>query len=493
MKLNGVITNTVTVYAPYTVTLDRQSGTGGSASVSDVCTGFDMPSITVPTREGYTFGGYYSETSGNGTKYYNADGTSARYWNQKSESATATLYAKWTLVNYTISYDLGGGSVALENPTNYTIESAAITLNNPTKDGYTFAGWTGTDLGSASTSVTIASGSTGNRSYTATWTANQYTITFDTDGGSAIAAITQDYGTAVTAPANPTKPGYIFGGWDTEIPTTMPAENMTITATWTADPAYLTPNGDKTAWTLAAAPAFDFELQAEYYTDLLEDDVNDYSSISGPADVWVCRTLKAGSYNTFASPVSIDAAGITALGITAVKQLDSSDLTTDGILTLNFTPAETIEAGKPYLVKVSADKEVGAFDLATVSGTTTPTETDAVTFIPTLGATTLVGEAKSILFLGAGNKLYNPEENEGEKMKGFRAYFQLKAAVLGAKVRSFVLDFGEGDLATGIISVAADPSAAVREGIYDLQGRKIVGQPTQKGIYIVNGKKTVIK
>ena len=70
---------------------------------------------------------------------------------------------------YTITYDLAGGSVATENPTTYTIESAAITLNNPSKDGYTFAGWTGTDLGAATTSVTIAHGSSGDRSYTATW------------------------------------------------------------------------------------------------------------------------------------------------------------------------------------------------------------------------------------------------------------------------------------------------------------------------------------
>lgn len=70
---------------------------------------------------------------------------------------------------YTITYDLAGGSVATENPTTYTIESAAITLNNPTREGYTFAGWTGTDLDAATTTVTIAHGSSGDRSYTATW------------------------------------------------------------------------------------------------------------------------------------------------------------------------------------------------------------------------------------------------------------------------------------------------------------------------------------
>ena len=64
------------------------------------------------------------------------------------------------------------------------------------------------------------------------WNTNKYTITFDTAGGSEIAPITQDYGTAITAPANPTREGYTFIGWDTEIPTTMPAENITLKARW---------------------------------------------------------------------------------------------------------------------------------------------------------------------------------------------------------------------------------------------------------------------
>lgn len=95
--------------------------------------------------------------------------------------------------------------------------------------GYTFGGWNkadGTAWDYASDKVTD------NIILYAKWTANTYTITFDTVGGSEIAPITQDYGTAITVPADPTREGYTFMGWDREIPTTMPAENITLKAKW---------------------------------------------------------------------------------------------------------------------------------------------------------------------------------------------------------------------------------------------------------------------
>ena len=95
--------------------------------------------------------------------------------------------------------------------------------------GYTFGGWNkadGTAWDYASDKVTD------NITLYAKWIANTYTVTFDTAGGTEIAPITQGYGTAITAPAAPTRERYTFIGWDTEIPTTMPAENMTVTAQW---------------------------------------------------------------------------------------------------------------------------------------------------------------------------------------------------------------------------------------------------------------------
>ena len=127
--------------------------------------------------------------------------------------------------NYAVTFDTNGGSKVNSQTVPYgeTAKTPAI----PAKTGYTFAGWyLEGEKFNFNTPVTK------DMTLTARWTANQYTITFDTDGGSAVAPITQDYGTAVTAPADPTKNGYTFAGWIPAIPATMPAENLTVTAQW---------------------------------------------------------------------------------------------------------------------------------------------------------------------------------------------------------------------------------------------------------------------
>ena len=90
-----------------------------------------------------------------------------------------TITAQWTPVTYTISYDLAGGSVSTANPTSYNIETNTFTLNNPTREGYTFTGWTGSNGNTPQTSVTIAKGTIGNKTYTANWQINQYTVTYE--------------------------------------------------------------------------------------------------------------------------------------------------------------------------------------------------------------------------------------------------------------------------------------------------------------------------
>ena len=131
------------------------------------------------------------------------------------------MYAKWAANTYTITFDTAGGSEIAPITQDY---GTVITAPEaPTREGYTFIGW---DKGIPTTMPAE------NMTVTAQWEINRYTITFDTAGGSEIAPITQDYGTAITAPADPTREGYTFIGWDKAIPEAMPAENITLKARW---------------------------------------------------------------------------------------------------------------------------------------------------------------------------------------------------------------------------------------------------------------------
>ena len=210
-------------FTPITYTLTYDLAKGSVATANPATYTIETATFTLnnPTREGYNFAGW----TGTGLTEATTTVTIA-----KGSIGERSYTATWTPVEYAITYNLDGGSA--ENPAKYTIESADITLNNPTKTGYTFLGWTGTDLTEATKKVTIANGSTGEKSFTATWQINQYTITFDSNGGSDVDPIKQDYNTAVTAPAAPTKTGYTFTGWTPELPATIPAEDMTVTAQW---------------------------------------------------------------------------------------------------------------------------------------------------------------------------------------------------------------------------------------------------------------------
>lgn len=210
------------------------------------------------------------------------------------------------------------------------------------------------------------------------------------------------------------------------------------------------------------------------------------------ADVTLTRTLQTSSYNTFSVPFEIPAGKYADYKLSGVKKLTDSEFdSSTGVLSLTFDDAMAIEPGKPYLVKVSENVVNPIFNGVTVSSAATTTETTAVDFIPTLGATTIAGDVKSILFLGASNKLYHPSA-ENQQMKGFRAYFLLKGDA--AEARAFRLDFGDGET-TGIKAID-NFTISQSDNCYDLSGRKIVKSSNgkmAKGVYIERGKKFVIK
>ena len=177
-----------------------------------------------PTRDYYNFAGW------TGTGLPSSPQTSVTI--AKGSTGNRTYTAHWTPVTYNISYNLAGGTLPSSHPTTYNIESANFTLVNPTRTGYTFAGWTGSNGSTPQISVSIARGSTGDRTYTANWSVNQYTATFNANGGTGGTSKKQNYGTALTAPTV-TRTGYTFTGWSPAVPSTMPAANTTYTAQWT--------------------------------------------------------------------------------------------------------------------------------------------------------------------------------------------------------------------------------------------------------------------
>jgi uncharacterized repeat protein (TIGR02543 family) len=190
----------------YTITYDLAGGNLGEQTNPETYT-IESEDITLnnPTREGYTFAGWTGTDLTEATK----DVTIT-----KGTTKNKTYTANWTANEYTITYDLAGGNLGEQtNPGTYTIESEDITLNNPTREGYTFAGWTGTDLTEATQDVTIAKGSKENRIYTATWTADEYTITYNLNGGTAENTTTYTIESENITLNKPTRDGYTFTGW----------------------------------------------------------------------------------------------------------------------------------------------------------------------------------------------------------------------------------------------------------------------------------------
>ena len=194
----------------YGITYNLGGGTNASGNPATYTVESAAITLVNPTRTGYNFAGW---TGSNG----NTPQTSVTIAHGSTGNKSYT--ANWTPVTYNISYNLNSGSLPsnTSNPTTYNIESAAITLNNPTRTGYTFAGWTGSNGNTAQTTVTIPRGSTGNKSYTATWTPVTYYVYFNSNGGSgSMSSQSFTYTVAQNLSANAfTRTGYNFAGWST--------------------------------------------------------------------------------------------------------------------------------------------------------------------------------------------------------------------------------------------------------------------------------------
>ena len=208
----------------YTVTLNTNGGTINSGNVTGYTygVGATLPTADDMTYTGYTFKGWYDNEGLTGSPVTAIGDT---------ETGNKEYWAKWEANAYTVTLNTNGGTINNGNVTEYTYGVGATLPTDVTRTGYTFKGWYDNESLTGSPVTAIGGTETGNKEYWAKWEINQYTITVKPENGKADITITQDYGTPITAPTL-TREGYQFNGWDKAFPTTMPAENLTITAQW---------------------------------------------------------------------------------------------------------------------------------------------------------------------------------------------------------------------------------------------------------------------
>lgn len=203
--------------------------TNGGHSISSITkTAGEAVSAPInPTKDYYDF-----------VEWYKDDALTIPYEFTVMPEEDITVYAKWTPTVYTITYVLNDGENDETNPDTYTVETETIVLKDASKTGYTFIKWF--DSAEYTNVVTeIVKGSHGNIVLYSNYKINQYTITFESNGGTSVEPITQNYATAVSEPSAPAKNGYIFDGWYSDealenkyVFNTIPAENITIYARW---------------------------------------------------------------------------------------------------------------------------------------------------------------------------------------------------------------------------------------------------------------------
>lgn len=217
-----------TLYAKWicSVTFDSQGGSAVASVTAPINSKITAP--TQPTRTGYTIAGWYK------------DAACKHVWNFSKNKVTSniTLYAKWKINKYTVAFNSEGGSRVSSKKTNYNTTITAP--KQPKRTGYTFAGWY-REEGCINAWIFTSDIVTENIILYAQWSINTYTVSFNTEGGSAVVGTTAQYNNTITAPDPPSKTGYTFGGWYKEakckhawnFSTNTVKTNTTLYAKWT--------------------------------------------------------------------------------------------------------------------------------------------------------------------------------------------------------------------------------------------------------------------
>ncbi len=336
------------------------------------------------TRAGYTQVGW--STVDGGEKVYGFEDV-------YTQNEALTLYPVWNTNKYTITFDTNGGSEIAPITQDYGTEITAP--DNPTRKGYTFKGW---DKEIPETMPAE------NITVKAQWEINQYTITFDTNGGSEIAPITQDYGTEITAPDNPTRKGYTFKGWDKEIPKAMPAENITITARWKDTEK---PTGEIIIGTNKWNQFLNELTFGIFFKDTQEVTINavDNSGVVFVSYLVTDKELSEAELNSlvfraYEEPFCIDPNGEYIVYVMLVDEnINITYLRSDRITLDNIQPVISgIENGKTYCEAQTVTVDEKYVDTVTVNGTAVTLDADGGFVLPPTN-----GEQKIVVTDKAGN------------------------------------------------------------------------------------------
>ena len=203
-------TGDITLYAKwelvsYTITYELEGGTNVPENPASYNVETGTITLKAPTKDKYDFKGWYKD----------AEFTTQVTEIPQGSTGNITLYAKWELESYTITYELDGGTNAPENPAGYNVETETITLKDPVKTGYTFAGWYKAEDFTGNAVTEIVQGTTGNITLYAKWELVSYTITYELDGGTNAPENPAVYNveTETITLKDPVKPGYTFAGW----------------------------------------------------------------------------------------------------------------------------------------------------------------------------------------------------------------------------------------------------------------------------------------
>ena len=336
------------------------------------------------TRKGYTQVGW--STVDGGEKVYGFEDV-------YTQNEALTLYPVWNANQYTITFDTNGGSEIAPITQDYGTEITAP--DNPTRKGYTFKGWD-KEIPEAMPAENIT--------VKAQWEINQYTIAFDTNGGSEIAPITQDYGTEITAPDNPTRKGYTFKGWDKEIPKTMPAENITITARWKDTEK---PTGEIIIGTNKWNEFLNELTFGIFFKDTQEVTINavDNSGVVFVSYLVTDKELSEAELNSlvfraYEEPFCIDPNGEYIVYVMLVDEnINITYLRSDRITLDNIQPVISgIENGKTYCEAQTVIVDEKYVDTVTVNGTVVTLDADGGFVLPPTN-----GEQKIVVTDKAGN------------------------------------------------------------------------------------------